>query len=212
MRHFYIFIRGILDRVLALVGLIVLSPLFAVVSLCIHFSMGRPILFRQTRIGLNGRRFEILKFRTMVPNAMELGGGYMPPELNLITPLGGFLRKTSLDELPQLVNVLKGDIGIIGPRPALPDQFERYTNEQSQRVTVPQGITGLAQVRYRNDAPWSVRIATDLEYIAQIGPLIDLKILGLTVARVFQGFGIRTNQIPADVDDLGPSNPKRGSE
>lgn len=208
LRTLYLNVRGIIDRLIALIALIALSPLIAVVALAIRIRMGSPVLFRQERVGRGGRRFSILKFRTMIVGAEAKGGGYMPPELNLIPPLGDFLRKSSLDELPQLANILRGDIAIVGPRPALQSQFERYTPRQAQRVRVPQGLTGLAQVRHRNNAPWSVRIETDLEYIERLGPIIDLRILAMTVARVLRASGVRVDQTAAEVDDLGPLPPK----
>src|SRR5690606_20726501 len=143
----------------------------------IRIRMGSPVMFHQQRIGRYGRVFRIHKFRTMINDAERLGGGEMPDALNLIPPLGAFLRRSSLDELPQLWNILKGDIAIVGPRPALVSHFSRYTPRQRRRVEVPQGLTGLAQVRYRNDAPWSVRIESDLEYIDRLGPLLDLELI-----------------------------------
>lgn len=207
-RTAYLSVRGVIDRVLALLALIVLSPLLAAAALAVRIQMGSPVMFRQERVGQDGRRFSILKFRTMIVGAEAKGGGYMPPELNLIPPLGAFLRKSSLDELPQLANIVRGDIAIVGPRPALPSQFERYTPRQAERVCVPQGLTGLAQVRHRNNAPWSVRIEADLEYIERLGPIIDLKILAMTVARVLRASGVRADQTAAEVDDLGPRPPK----
>lgn len=207
-RRSYLRVRGVSDRVIALIALILLSPLIVVMAFAVRIRMGSPVLFRQERVGQGGRRFSILKFRTMIVGAEAKGDGYMPPELNLIPPLGSFLRKFSLDELPQLVNIVRGDIAIVGPRPALPGQFERYTPRQAQRVRVPQGLTGLAQVRHRNNAPWSVRIETDLEYIERLGPIIDLKILAMTVSRVLRASGVRADQTAAEVDDLGPLPPK----
>lgn len=203
MKNVYLSFRGIWDRVLAGVALIVLSPVLAIVALAVRIRMGSPILFHQDRIGHRGRVFRIHKFRTMINDAERLGGGYMPDSLNLIPPLGAFLRRTSLDELPQLWNIIKGDIAIVGPRPALIAHFSRYTDRQRRRVEVPQGLTGLAQVRYRNDAPWSVRIESDLEYIDRLGPLLDLELILRTVLNVFSGSGVLTNQTAADVDDLG---------
>lgn len=205
----YLRIRAVADRLVAALAVIILSPLFVVIAAAVRLMMGSPILFSQKRVGQHGRVFLIHKFRTMIPNAERLGGGYMPAELNLIPPLGSFLRRTSLDELPQLFNILKGDISIVGPRPALPDHYERYTARQARRVEVPQGLTGLAQVEHRNEAPWSVRIETDLRYIERLGPLTDVSIILATVTRVFRGSGIRTDQSAAEVDDLGP-RPKKG--
>lgn len=204
MKRIYLLVRGVFDRFLATVALIVLSPLFLTIALAVRIRMGSPVLFHQDRIGRHGRVFRIHKFRTMINGAERLGGGYMPDSLKLIPPLGAFLRRTSLDELPQLWNILKGDIAIVGPRPALVSHFSRYTDRQRRRVEVPQGLTGLAQVRYRNDALWSVRIESDLEYIDRLGPRLDLELIIRTVLNVFSGSGVLTNQTATDVDDLGP--------
>lgn len=200
----YLRLRGVADRFLAAVGVVALSPVMIAIAIAVRSRMGSPVLFSQQRVGQHGRVFSIYKFRTMVHDAEKRGGGYMPAELNLIPPLGAFLRRTSLDELPQLFNILKGDIAIVGPRPALPSQYARYTKRQAGRVGVPQGLTGLAQVLHRNEAPWSVRIETDLRYIDAVGLATDLRILGATVTRVFRGSGIRTDQSAVDVDDLAP--------
>jgi len=200
----YLRLRGVVDRFMAVIALLVLAPVLITIAIAVRLRMGSPVLFRQQRIGQHGRIFSILKFRTMVHDAEKRGGGYMPAELNLIPPLGVFLRRTSLDELPQLFNIIKGDIAIVGPRPALPSQYARYTKRQAGRVGVPQGLTGLAQVLHRNEAPWSVRIETDLRYIEAVGLATDLRILGATVVRVFRGSGIRTDQSAVDVDDLAP--------
>lgn len=209
MKSAYIFFRGGSDRVLATAAMVALSPLLAIIAIVIRIRMGSPIFFHQERIGRYGRIFRIHKFRTMINDAERLGGGYMPDYLNLIPPLGAFLRRTSLDELPQLWNIVKGDIAIVGPRPALVSHFSRYTNEQRRRVDVPQGLTGLAQVRYRNDAPWSVRIESDLEYIARLSPFLDFRIICKTIVNVCSGRGVLANQSVADVDDLAPEDKKK---
>lgn len=202
MRHLYLRLRRLADIIASALLIIFLIPLFLVVSLLILLRMGKPIFFKQVRQGHNGE-FSLLKFRTMVNDAETIGGGYMKADIDLIPPFGAFLRRTSLDELPQLFNILRGDMAFIGPRPALPSQVTRYTKEQQGRLSVPQGITGLAQLRYRNDAPWSVRIESDLEYVAKIGPITDLKILFATPPKVLKGTGVRADQTAADVDDLG---------
>jgi lipopolysaccharide/colanic/teichoic acid biosynthesis glycosyltransferase len=201
-REGYLRLRSAVDRFIAAVLLVIASPVMLVVAVCILIRMGRPVLFRQPRLGQGGRVFEIIKFRTMVPNAEAIGGGYFPTELNLVPPLGRFLRKSSLDELPQLVNILRGDMAFIGPRPALVAHGARYTPEQAGRLAVPQGITGLAQVVYRNDAPWSKRIELDLRYVRKLGPGLDVMILIRTIARVLGSHGVVEGQTAADVDDL----------
>ncbi len=199
----YLSIRMIADRFTAGLMLVLLCPLFAIVSLLILCRMGRPLLFRQKRIGQFGATFEIIKFRTMVEGAETIGAGYMAPELDLIPPLGRFLRASSLDELPQLINILRGEMSFVGPRPALPQQYARYSPKQARRVLVPQGITGLAQVTYRNEATWSQRIEKDLEYIESIGFVTDMKLLLSTVNKVLRSEGVVSHQTAADVDDLG---------
>lgn len=202
----YLARRRIFERVFAAMLLAVLSPLLAIVALCIFLRMGRPILFFQRRVGYLGLPFEIIKFRTMIPNAEQIGGGYISSELNLVPPLGQFLRSTSLDELPQLLNIVRGQMSFVGPRPALPQQYARYTPEQARRVMVPQGITGLAQVTYRNNAPWSQRIQKDLEYVDSVGFGTDINLLIKTISRVLRSDGILNNQTAAEVDDLGSRN------
>lgn len=206
----YLARRSIAERLIAGLLLIILSPVLAVVALLIALKMGRPVLFRQERIGQHGKVFNIIKFRTMIKNAETIGGGYMPAELNLVPPLGEKLRSLSLDELPQLINIFRGEMSFVGPRPALPDQFVRYTPEQARRVLVPQGITGLAQISYRNAAPWSRRIEKDLEYIASVGLLTDVKILCATVYKVLRSDGVVHDQTALDVDDL--SDAKKGDQ
>lgn len=198
----YLAKRALLEKAVAGVMLVVLSPLLAVIAILIAVRMGRPILFRQERIGQFGKVFPILKFRTMINDAEKIGGGCIPAELDLVPPLGQKLRSSSLDELPQLVNILRGHMSFVGPRPALPEQYARYTPEQTRRVLVPQGITGLAQVTYRNAAPWSLRIKKDLEYLSNVGPGLDLRILILTVHKVLRADGVTDGQDNADVDDF----------
>lgn len=203
MQRTYLAARRVLDVLVSAAILILLVPVFVVVALLILLKMGRPIFFKQKRQG-HRKQFSILKFRTMINDAEHIGGGYMRADMNLVPPLGAFLRKTSLDELPQLLNIFRGDMSFVGPRPALPSQVARYTDRQTERLKVPQGVTGLAQLQYRNDAPWSKRIESDLEYVDSIGPLTDLKILFATPSKVLRGSGVRMDQTAADVDDLAP--------
>lgn len=197
----YLDTRYVLDRVVAAVLLVVLSPVAAVIALAVVASSGRPILFRQQRVGRHGETFSVLKFRTMVVDAERIGGGYTPEGTDLITTIGKLLRASSLDELPQLVNVLRGEMALIGPRPTMLDQYQRYTSFQRRRVEALPGITGLAQVTYRDDAPWSQRIEMDVQYIDRAGPRLDVAIVLGTLRRVFSG--ARSDQTPGDVDDLG---------
>jgi len=197
----YLRTRYVADRVLAAVLLIASSPVMGVISLAVLLSSGRPVLYRQRRVGRHGEIFSVLKFRTMVEDAERIGGGYAPEGMDLITPIGKLLRASSLDELPQLVNILRGEMALIGPRPAMPDQYARYTAFQRRRVEVLPGITGLAQVTYRDDAPWSKRIELDVEYIDRASPRLDVAIIFGTLRRVFSG--ARSDQTPGEVDDLG---------
>lgn len=202
----YLVRRTISERLVAGGMLMILSPLLAVIAVVIRLRMGGPILFRQQRIGRFGEPFEIIKFRTMIKNAEEIGGGYISSELNLVPPLGQFLRSTSLDELPQLVNIFKGQMSFVGPRPALPQQYARYNEEQARRVVVPQGITGLAQITYRNQATWTQRIEKDLEYVESVSFVTDVKLLVRTIAKVLRSEGIVNDQTAAEVDDLGKTS------
>ncbi|WP_426517614.1 sugar transferase [Diaminobutyricibacter sp. McL0618] len=201
-RKRYIAIRSVAERALAVVLLVPVSLVLGLVSFAILLAMGRPVLFKQPRLGMRGEVFNILKFRTMIPDAERIGGGYFPAELQLVPPLGRFLRRSSLDELPQLLNVIRGHMSFIGPRPAVVSQGARYTPVQARRLDVPQGLTGLAQVVYRNDAPWSKRIELDVKYVENVSPKLDLWILARTFARVFRSGGVVEGQTAADVDDL----------
>lgn len=205
----YVHYRAAIERPLAAALLVFLAPILGVLAALTCRKIGRPVLFRQVRVGHAGRPFTLIKFRTMVENAEHLGGGYMPPELDLIPPFGKLLRSTSLDELPQLWNVVCGHMSFVGPRPALPDQYERYDDQQVRRVDVQPGITGLAQVRARNNAPWSVRIRHDIEYLETVGPGLDLRILLRTVQQGLTRSGVRHDQTQEEVDDLGVERVRR---
>jgi lipopolysaccharide/colanic/teichoic acid biosynthesis glycosyltransferase len=199
------------DRVAAGVLLLLLSPAFAVIGLLVWLEDGRPIFFRQDRVGRYGRRFLIWKFRTMVVEADRLldkegrvhGDGR-------ITRAGRFLRLTSLDELPQLINVIRGEMSFIGPRPGLKEHYDRYTAAQKRRYDMRPGVTGLAQVNGRNTLPWSRRIAYDLEYIDEFSLWQDVKILAKTIAIVATGKNLVLDRNPELVDDLPPSRDSGG--
>jgi lipopolysaccharide/colanic/teichoic acid biosynthesis glycosyltransferase len=186
--------RGVDVAVSGLV-LLLTSPLLAVAIIAIRLeSAGHPI-YRQRRIGLDGRPFDVLKLRTMVDGAEHIGAGLAVNENDSrITRVGAFLRRTSLDELPNLLNVLRGDMSLIGPRPTLPVQVEQYTDRQRGRLQVKPGITGWAQVNGRTSLPWSERIELDLFYIAHRSLLLDLRILRRTVAIVLGGSGLYKGQ------------------
>ncbi len=159
--------------------------LCALTAALVLLADGRPALYRSTRAGLSGEPFSLLKFRTM-----RHGADRTPfPDADLVTPLGRLLRRTSLDELPQLWNVLRGDMSLVGPRPTLPYQVERYTERQRGRLAVRPGLTGWAQVRGRNSMPWAERIELDLHYVAEQSLLFDLKVLLFSVKVVLSGAG-----------------------
>jgi lipopolysaccharide/colanic/teichoic acid biosynthesis glycosyltransferase len=181
-------LRRLVDIIIASLGLIVLSPLLAAAALAIRISMGSPIFFRQLRPGLHGRPFIIYKFRTM----LELEGpdGSPVADLDRLTHLGCLLRVSSIDELPELWNVLKGDMSIIGPRPLLMEYLPLYTTQQARRHEVRPGLTGWAQVQGRNAVSWDDKFAMDVWYIDHRSFFLDLKILWLTSIRVVQRHGI----------------------
>lgn len=183
----YLMKRGI-DIVASLLLLVVLLPLLLLISLMIRLTMGSPVLFRQKRPGLRGRPFVMFKFRTMT-NARDRQGNLLPDEKRL-TRLGRFLRSTSLDELPELFNVLRGDMSLVGPRPLLMEYLERYTPEQARRHEVKPGITGWAQVNGRNALTWEEKFKLDVWYVDNWSLLLDLKILWLTLIKVITREGI----------------------
>ena len=181
-------VKSILDRLVAAIALFVLSPLLLLLVSAIYIRMGSPIVFTQPRPGKDGRIFTFYKFRTMT-DQRDVTGNLLPDEQRLTT-LGQFLRQTSLDELPQLWNVLKGDMSFVGPRPLLVAYLERYTPEQARRHEVKPGITGWAQVNGRNTLNWEQRFKLDVWYADHATLWLDLKILLLTVWKVLKREGI----------------------
>ena len=184
----YLAARRTLDITGSLAGLGLLSPLLAAAALGIRWTMGSPILFRQERPGRGGEPFELLKFRTM--REPEPGEDMVDSDADRITPLGDFLRQTSIDELPTLFNVLKGDMSLVGPRPLLMRYLDRYTDEQARRHEVKPGITGLAQVEGRNALGWEEKFAHDVEYVDNRDLWMDLRLLLKTAYKVIQREGI----------------------
>ena len=177
-----------LDVAIAGAGLAITSPLLAAAALAVKLGDGGPVLFKQTRVGKDGRDFELLKLRTMVVGAEKQGAGYAVNEGDSrITRAGAFLRRTSLDELPQLWNVVRGDMSLIGPRPTLRYQVERYTDRQRRRLEVLPGITGWAQIHGRASLSWDERIELDVWYVDHRSPLSDLLILVRTPLALFGG-------------------------
>jgi lipopolysaccharide/colanic/teichoic acid biosynthesis glycosyltransferase len=184
-------IRRAVDIVVSATGLLVTSPLLALSALAVRVETPGPVIYRQRRSGLRGREFDVLKLRTMVQGAEHMGAGLAIDENDArITRVGAFLRRTSLDELPNLVNVLRGEMSLIGPRPTLPVQVEQYTERQRGRLAIKPGITGWAQVNGRASLPWADRIELDLFYIEHRSPALDARILWRTVAIVLGGSGV----------------------
>ncbi len=177
-----------IDFTAAAVGLVVISPLLILLALFIRAKLGAPILFCQTRPGLHTRPFTILKFRTM-RDAHDANGAPLP-DADRLPPLGRFLRSTSLDELPELWNVLRGDMSLVGPRPLLMEYLPLYSPRQARRHEVRPGITGWAQVNGRNALGWNDRFALDVEYVDRMSLALDARILLLTVLKVFRREGI----------------------
>ena len=180
--------KRLLDFFASLVGLILLCPLLLLTALLIRIKLGTPVVFRQHRPGLHGRLLSVYKFRTMT-DERNADGILLPDEVRL-TPFGKLLRKLSIDELPQLINVLKGELSLVGPRPLLMEYLPLYSPEQSRRHDVKPGITGWAQVNGRNALSWEDKFRHDVWYVDHQSFLLDLKILALTFIKVFKREGI----------------------
>ncbi len=202
MRHKRL-VKRVADRALSAAGLVLVSPLLAGISVWVLLESGRPVFFLQPRAGKDGRPFHMLKFRTMVPNALELGRelglsddpfGVIPDDPR-ITRSGRWLRRTSLDELPQLWNVLRGEMSLVGPRPELLEQVANYTPADRRRLAVLPGITGWAQIQGRDEIPWDERFRLDAWYVANWSLALDARIL----ARTFSQLG---RPDPEPVEDL----------
>ena len=184
-------IRRAIDVVVSATVLALTAPLIAIAAVAIRLESPGPVIYRQGRSGLHGREFDVMKLRTMVDGAEHIGAGLAVNEDDArITRVGALLRRTSLDELPNLVNVLRGEMSLIGPRPTLPVQLEQYTERQRGRLAVKPGITGWAQVNGRASLPWSQRIELDLYYIEHRSLALDTRILWRTLAMVLGGSGL----------------------
>jgi sugar transferase EpsL len=181
-------LKSAFDRLGAALLLILVSPVMGVVALLVRWKLGRPALFHQRRPGLEGKIFELLKFRTMT-DARDAQGKFLPDDARL-TRFGRGLRSLSLDELPQLWNVLRGELSFVGPRPLLAEYLDRYTPEQARRHLVKPGITGWAQINGRNAISWDKKFALDTWYVDHWSLGLDLRIVLLTVLRVFAGNGV----------------------
>jgi lipopolysaccharide/colanic/teichoic acid biosynthesis glycosyltransferase len=181
-------LKRVLDVLGASAALVVLSPLLAVVAVLVRARMGPPVLFRQLRPGREGRPFELTKFRTMTDQRGP--DGALLPDAERLTALGRFLRRTSIDELPELVNVVRGDMSLVGPRPLLMEYLPRYSPEQARRHEVRPGVTGWTQVNGRNALTWEEKFALDVWYVDHRSTRLDLEILGRTVSQVLGGRGV----------------------
>ena len=176
------------DVALAGLGLVVTSPLLVAAGLAVKLEDGGPVLFRQTRVGKDGKDFELLKLRSMVVDAERTGAGHAVDRGDRrITRVGRLLRRTSIDELPQLWNIVRGDMSVVGPRPTLRYQVERYNERQRRRLDVRPGLTGWAQIQGRATLPWAERIELDVWYVEHRSPRIDLRILLRTPLALFGG-------------------------
>lgn len=180
--------KRIVDVVGASLGLLVSAPVQLAATVAVAASMGRPVLFRQMRPGRDGRPFTLIKLRTM--RAAQDEAGIPEPDESRLTTIGAFLRSTSVDELPELVNVLKGDMSLVGPRPLLMGYLPLYSAEQARRHEVRPGITGWAQVNGRNALSWEDKFALDVWYVNNVSLAVDLRILRMTVRKVLQRHGI----------------------
>jgi lipopolysaccharide/colanic/teichoic acid biosynthesis glycosyltransferase len=183
--------RRAVDILVSAVGLVCAAPVIAVAALAIRLESAGPVIYRQRRIGLHGRVFEVLKLRTMVDGAEHIGAGFAVDHGDArITRVGALLRRTSVDELPNLLNVLRGEMSLIGPRPTLPHQVEAYDERQRGRLAIRPGITGWAQVNGRTSLPWPERIELDLHYIEHRSVELDLEILKRTFGVLVGGDGL----------------------
>lgn len=193
-----LFFKRFFDFTLTLIGFILISPLFLLLCLLVKTKLGSPIFFKQKRTGKDEKTFEMIKFRTMTDARDE--NGELLPDTERFTKFGDFLRNTSLDELPELLNVLKGDMSLIGPRPLYPFYVPYYTEKESLRHSVRGGITGLAQVNGRALCKWDDRFAYDVEYVQKVSLIGDIKILFMTVAKVL---GKSDIGVPSVTDEGG---------
>ena len=181
-------VKRTIDIVCSGLGLIILSPILLITAILIRIKLGSPIFFTQDRVGKDGKIFKMIKFRTML-DAVDKWGEPLPDEERM-TPFGKFLRSTSIDELPELINVFKGDMSLVGPRPLLVEYKELYSPEQFRRHEVRPGITGWAQVNGRNALGWAERFKLDVDYVDNYNLFMDIKILFMTILKVVKRDGI----------------------
>ena len=193
--------KRLLDLTVSMPLALALSPIIALTALLVNMKLGRPVLFSQERPGRNGRIFLLRKFRTM-RNACDNDGRPLPDEERL-TRFGTILRRLSLDELPQLWNVIRGDMSLVGPRPLLPQYLDRYTPEQARRHAVSPGITGWAQVNGRNAIGWEEKFELDVWYVDHVSVILDTKILWLTFVKAFKREGINADNAATMPEFMG---------
>lgn len=182
------FIKRAIDILGSFLGGLLISPILIIIAILIIIKLGSPIFFTQDRVGKDGKVFKIVKFRTMLEAYDKFGEPLSDKER--VTSFGNFLRSTSLDELPELINVLKGDMSLVGPRPLLVEYIDLYSKEQFRRHEVRPGMTGLAQVNGRNNLNWDEKFKMDVEYVDNVNLLLDIKILFLTIFKVLKRDGI----------------------
>jgi lipopolysaccharide/colanic/teichoic acid biosynthesis glycosyltransferase len=189
-------VRRALDVLLAGSLVVVTAPILAIAAIAIRLESGGPVFYRQRRVGKHGRPFDVWKLRTMVPGAESMGAGiYIVEGDPRITRVGGLLRRFSLDELPNLINVLKGDMAMVGPRPTVQEQVDRYTERQRRRLEVKPGITGWAQINGRTSLPWPERIELDVWYVEHRSLRLDLRILARTAHMLATGQGLYSQDL-----------------
>jgi len=177
------YVKRVLDVIFSCISLFLLLPVLLITALLIRLKLGSPVIFSQPRGGFGGREFMILKFRTMTDKRDS--EGKLLPDPERLTRFGRFLRRTSIDELPQLINILRGEMSFVGPRPQLAEFLPHYTDKENLRHTVRPGLTGLAQVKGRNSLPWKKRFELDAEYAERVSFFLDLKIIFLTLFTLF---------------------------
>lgn len=192
------FVKRFLDIIISLTALIVLSPVLLIVAILVRIKLGSPVIFKQDRPGKDGKIFKLYKFRSMSDKKDE--NGKLLPDAERLTKFGKILRATSLDELPELVNILKGEMSLIGPRPLAVSYLPYYNEKEKHRHDVRPGLTGLAQINGRNALNWEERFAYDIEYVENITFINDLKILFKTVYKVFKRDGVVTRGTGKTID------------
>lgn len=191
-----LFIKRTLDFIMAFIGIILLSPILLIIAALVRIKLGSPILFKQKRPGKGEKIFTLYKFRTMTDEKDE-SGNLLPDHIRL-TKFGKLLRATSLDELPELINILKGDMSFIGPRPLLVEYLELYDERQRKRHNVRPGLSGLAQVNGRNNLSWEEKFELDIQYVENINMIIDIKLFIITIKKVFVKEGINFENTQRD--------------